>query len=120
MSALNVLVYLFLVGGAIRARRAKARAAIKDIGEAFQLLETSLHETFPDLPQGFTWNEAFVRLKSLGLSRELDWWEIENTLKKYEAFRYGGIEYSTINVPSILRLANSLPRGVNYYHAARS
>ncbi len=100
----------------IRARRAR-RTRVKDISEAFAILEKSLHNAFPDLPEGFTWKEVVSRLKSLGITK-LDWWEIENTLKKYEAFRYGGIEYSNINVQSILRLANSLPRGVSY--AARS
>jgi len=50
-----------------------------------------------------------TKVKSLNL--ELDWFEIENTFKKYEDFRYGGLEYRNANVNAILNLAAELPRG---------
>lgn len=49
------------------------------------------------------------KVKSLNL--ELDWFEIENTFRKYEDYRYGGIQYRNANVNAILKLANELPRG---------
>jgi hypothetical protein len=48
-------------------------------------------------------------VKSLNMN--LDWFEIDNTFRKYEDFRYGGIEYRNANVDAILRLVAELPRG---------
>jgi len=44
----------------------------------------------------------------------LDWWEIESTFKKYEDFRYGGIEYKNANPKVVLKLALSLPKGEKF------
>jgi hypothetical protein len=73
------------------------------------VLERSLMRAFPDLPVGYTWGEVMAKVKSLHL--ELDWFEIENTFRKYQDFRYGGIAYKNANVDAILRLAAGLPKG---------
>ena len=49
------------------------------------------------------------KVKSLNL--QLDWFEIESTFRKYEDYRYGGMEYRNANVDAIMRLASALPRG---------
>jgi hypothetical protein len=81
------------------------------VEDAFRILESSINKSFPDLPPGYTWNEVMHRVKSLNLN--LDWFEIESTFRKYEDFRYGGIEYRNANVNAILHLAAELPRGEN-------
>ena len=63
---------------------------IKDVGEAFQILDRTIERFVPDLPVGFTWGEALERLKGYGV--EVDWPRMESTLAGYEAFRYGGRE----------------------------
>jgi hypothetical protein len=103
-----VAVYVVLVFGILRNRRGSLPNN-PTVEDAFRYLELSLNRAFPDLPPGFTWKEVINKLKSLNL--ELDWFEIESTFKKYEDFRYGGIQYKNANVEAILRLASNLPRG---------
>ena len=112
----NVAVYLLAIIGVIRARL-RMEARVRSIEEAFAVLERALKASYPDLPEGFTWNEVVTRLKST--KQELDWWEIEYTLRKYEAYRYGGIAYSDVNVMAVLRLAMSLPRGERYVRGSK-
>lgn len=108
--ASNVLVYILLAAGIVRGRsgRLPRNPSVED---AFRVLELSLNRTFPDLPPGFTWNEVMNKVKSLNLN--LDWYEIESTFKKYEDYRYGGIQYKNANVDAILKLAAELHRGEN-------
>jgi hypothetical protein len=105
---LNIAVYVVLAIGIIRNRRNRLPKN-PTVEDAFKYLEISLNRAFPNLPAGFTWNEVINKLKALNL--ELDWFEIESTFKKYEDYRYGGIQYKNANVDAILRLASSLPRG---------
>lgn len=105
-----MLVYILLAAGIVRGRsgRLPRNPSVED---AFRVLELSLNRTFPDLPPGFTWNEVMNKVKSLNLN--LDWYEIESTFKKYEDYRYGGIQYKNANVDAILKLAAELHRGEN-------
>ena len=111
----NIATYLLLMAGIVRARRSAFPPA-SNAEEAFAILERSLKATFPDLPEGFTWNEVVARLRTMKL--EMNWADIEVDLRQYEAYRYGGIRYTNINTRSVLRLASSLPRGERY--ASRS
>ena len=104
----NLVVYILLTAGVIRARSGRLPKN-PTVEEAFKILENSIYHAFPDLPPGFTWNEIINRIKSLNL--ELDWFEIESTFKKYEDFRYGGIQYRNANVDVIMQFAANLPRG---------
>jgi hypothetical protein len=101
-------VYLALVAGFLRSRKDRIPSN-PTVEDAFRVLERSLNRAFPDLPVGYTWGEVMAKVKSLHL--ELDWFEIENTFRKYQDFRYGGIAYKNANVDAILRLAASLPKG---------
>ncbi|MDA4111604.1 MAG: hypothetical protein OK439_03635 [Thaumarchaeota archaeon] len=103
----NVAIYLGLLLGIIRGRRFRLPSN-PTVEEAFKILEKSLTRTFPDLPAGYTWKEVVNRLKASNL--DLDWYEIEDTVRKYEEFRYGGIDYKNANVDAILRLAVSLKK----------
>ena len=77
-----------LVG--LLALRSVRPPVIKDVGEAFQILDRTIERFVPGLPIGFTWGEAMERLKGYGV--EVDWPKMETTLAGYEAFRYGGRE----------------------------
>ena len=63
---------------------------VKDVGDAFQVLNRTIERFIPDLPVGFTWGEAVERLKGYGV--EINWPKMESTLAGYEAYRYGGRE----------------------------
>ena len=104
---LNIAVYVVLAIGIVRNRKSDFPKN-PTVEDAFKYLEISLNRSFPDLPPGFTWNEVISKLKRVDL--ELDWFEIENTFKKYEDYRYGGIQYKNANVEAIMRLASNLPK----------
>jgi len=107
----NILVYIVLAIGIVRGRKGRLPKN-PTVEDAFKVLEAALLRTFPDMPPGFTWNEVMSKVKSLNL--DLDWYEIENTFKKYEDYRYGGIQYKNANVDAILRLASGLHKGEKY------
>ena len=107
-AGLNIAVYAMLVIGIMRNRKTTLPKN-PTVEDAFRFLEIALDSAFPNLPAGFTWNEIISKLKFLSL--DLDWYEIEMTVKKYEDYRYGGIQYKNANVEAILRLAYSLRRG---------
>lgn len=78
--------------------------------QAFEILEEALRESRQNLPEGFTWNEALKTLRSRLGSTNLNWKEIENALKTYQEFRYGGHKYTSAEIYSILLLAKNVRR----------
>jgi hypothetical protein len=82
--ALNVVLYASLAFAALRLRR--RRFSPSNLSEAFGGLEAALKQSVPDLPAGFTWEEAVSRLRSYGVQTEA----MEGALKGYEAYRYDG------------------------------
>ncbi len=79
--------------------------------EAFNTLDLSLKQSYPDLPQGYTWKETLIRIKTnYRNQRNIDWSDVENTLKRYEAFRYGGVRFENEDSRPILRLARMIKR----------
>jgi len=61
---------------------------VRDVREAYQVLDRTIERFVPDMPPGFTWRDAFERLKTSGMN--VDWPKMESSLAGYEAFRYGG------------------------------
>lgn len=61
---------------------------VRDVREAYQVLDRTIERFVPDLPPGFTWGDALERLK--GYEIKVDWRRMESSLAEYEAFRYGG------------------------------
>jgi hypothetical protein len=100
--ALNIVLYIPLVLGALRRRRRKVDAS--NLADAFNGLELALKEAAPDLPAGFTWEEAIARLRSSGVRTE----GIEGALKSYEEYRYGGLPLPDLDFREIVRVANML------------
>jgi len=100
----NIVLYAPLVLAATGRRRRKVKA--DNLAEAFTGLELALKETVPDLPAGFTWEEAVARLKSSGVKTD----GMENALKGYEEYRYGGIPLPDLDFNEVVKVANKLGR----------
>ena len=102
--ALNVILYASLVFAALRQRRRKVEPS--NLMEAFNGLELALKETVPDLPSGFTWEEALARLRSSGVKTEA----MEGALKGYEEYRYGGAPLPDLDYREVVNVADMLGR----------
>jgi hypothetical protein len=98
----NAGLYALLLVNVFRGRRQKAVAA--NLAEAFRTLEAALKHGVPDLPAGFTWEEAMARLNV----KEVDSKAIGEALKSYEAYRYGGLPLPDSDYKEIVRVANLL------------
>ncbi len=100
--AANVVLYASLAFAALRLRRRKF--APSNLSEAFRDLELALKETVPDLPSGFTWEEAVARLRSSGVRTD----GMDGALKGYEAYRYGGAPLPDLDYRGVADVANAL------------
>jgi hypothetical protein len=100
--ALNIALYSPLVFAALRRRRRKVTAS--NLADAFNRLELALKEAVPDLPAGFTWEEAIARLRSSGVRTE----GMEGALRGYEGYRYGGLPLPDLDFREVVKVANIL------------
>jgi hypothetical protein len=100
--ALNVALYVPLVFSALRRRRRKVTAS--NLADAFNGLELALKEAVPDLPAGFTWEEAVARLRRAGVPTQ----GMEGALKGYEEYRYGGVPLPDLDFREVVKVANQL------------
>ncbi len=98
----NVILYIPLVFAVFRRRRHKVRAS--NLADAFNGLELALKEAVPDLPAGFTWEEAVARLNSSGVQTR----GMEEALKSYEEYRYGGSPLPDLDFREVVKVANML------------
>jgi hypothetical protein len=102
--ALNVVLYASLGFAALGQRRRKVEPS--NLMEAFNGLELALKESVPDLPSGFTWEEALARLKSSGVKTEA----MEDALKSYEEYRYGGAPLPELDYREVVNVTHMLGR----------
>jgi len=100
--ALNIVLYVPLILAALGRRRHKINAS--NLADAFSGLELALKEAVPDLPAGFTWEEAVARLKSSGVQTK----GMEDALKGYEEYRYGGTPLPDVDFREVVKVANML------------
>jgi hypothetical protein len=100
--ALNIVLYIPLVIAALGRRRHRVSAS--NLADAFGGLELALKESVPDLPAGFTWEEAVARLNSSGVQTT----GMEDALKGYEEYRYGGIPLPDLDFREVVKVANML------------
>jgi hypothetical protein len=100
--ASNILLYVPLVLVALRRRRRKVNAS--NLADAFSGLELALKEAVPDLPAGFTWEEAVARLRTSGVRTE----GMEGALRGYEEYRYGGVPLPDLDFREVVKIANRL------------
>lgn len=90
---------------------------VRDIQGAYQELDRSIARFVPDIPAGFTWDEAFERLKGAGV--KVDWPKMESSLAAYEAFRYGGGEMPKGGEDEVVRLSMKIRRRIVGYRNKR-
>lgn len=102
--AVNVVLYASLGVAALGQRRRKVEPS--NLKEAFNGLELALKEAVPDLPSGFTWEEALARLRSSGVKTQA----MEGALASYEAYRYGGAPLADLDYREVVNVANMLGR----------
>ncbi len=100
--ALNVVLYAPLIFTVFRRRRRKVNAS--NLADAFNGLELALKAAVPDLPAGFTWEEAVARLRSSGVQTK----GMEDALKSYEEYRYGGLPLPDLDFREVVKVANML------------
>jgi hypothetical protein len=99
---LNVVLYTPLVFAVFRQRRRRVSAS--NLADAFGGLELALKEAVPDLPAGFTWEEAIGRLRSSGVQTK----GMEAALRSYEEYRYGGLPLPDLDFREVVKVANLL------------
>jgi len=100
--ALNVALYAPLVFTVFRRRKHKVKAS--NLADAFNGLELALKEAVPDLPAGFTWEEAIGRLRASGVQTK----GMEEALKSYEEYRYGDLPLPDLDFREVVKVANML------------
>jgi hypothetical protein len=103
-------VVLFSAAACYALMRKIKPAASLDIKEVYQVLDRSIEKYVPSLVQGYTWEEAFGRLRESGI--KADWGELDKMLEEYEAYRYGGKEAPKTGQTEVVALALKLRRGV--------
>ena len=94
----------------IFALRSLRPPVVRDLSDAFQVLDRVIQRFVPDLPSGFTWGEAVEHLKGRGM--KVDWPRMESSLAEYEAFRYGGRDMPPGTGDEIVRLSTQIRRRV--------
>ena len=99
---LNIVLYIPLVWTAMGRRRRRVKAS--NLADAFVGLELALKGAVPDLPAGFTWEEAVARLRSSGVQTK----GMEDALKGYEEYRYGGVPLPDVDFHEVVKVANML------------
>jgi hypothetical protein len=109
----NIAIYVAAGVGVIWERKHRI-PDVHTLDQALAILEKSLRRTFPDLPEGFTWQEVVTRLKAKHL--KANWDEIENIMRRYEEYRFGGKEMALHGVSprSVVKLAYRLPKGERF------
>jgi len=106
LATLDVAIYCAGLAGLILRRQVEFRP--RDSEKAFAQLERSLSRAFPELPSGYTWREALLKVEALGL--DVNWTEVVKALRQYEDWRYGAmVKPEEIN-PEVVRLARELSR----------
>jgi hypothetical protein len=92
--AANLLVYATLAAGLVLLLR-----PVRSLrGDTFFALGEVLRARFPDLPTGFTLREGLTRARQV--APQLDWGAIDEELRAYEGYRYGGLPDS--GAPSVV------------------
>jgi hypothetical protein len=105
----NIAAYVAILIGSLTGRKWTPSGI--SLAQAFPILEKALARAFPDMGAGYTWEEAIAMIKSSKPRvLEVDWGDLDKTMKLYEAFRYGGIDYGNADPRTVLMLAQKLQR----------
>lgn len=104
----NVGLYALLAAQLLGSGRAGAPGRATGVAEAFALLGTEIRRTVPGIPSGFTWEEGVEGARRLKI--KVDWPRVEEAVRRYEEYRYGGKEEPVGGYEEIGRLARELRR----------
>ncbi|MHB1907573.1 MAG: hypothetical protein ACYCQJ_01730 [Nitrososphaerales archaeon] len=104
LAAVNIVLYIVLIEAYLRNRRAFRIPKVSSAKQAFDYFESSYVAIFPQEQDGFTWGDALARARSLSLAG-VDWESVENSVRQYEAYRYGGVETQNIDTYPIMKVA---------------
>jgi hypothetical protein len=108
----NLIAYATAVIALLRRNRRSPNNSTLE--QAYGILDDALAKSFPDMKEGYTWKEAIIKLKSAKPRiTQIDWTDLENTTRRYESFRYGGVDYGDADASTVLRLAQTLQRRKN-------
>jgi hypothetical protein len=105
--AANGALYLLLALRLLRQRR-RFGPPPSSLSGAFASLTRPLQEAIPELPSGYTWREAVVKMRQMHL--EVDWKSVERALDGYEMARYGGHPEPSVEYSEVVRLGRILMR----------
>ena len=108
--ALADILLLTSAGVGYASMRSTRPASTLDVRAAYDVLDRAIWRYVPELSVGYTWTEAFERLKESGV--RVDWNMMRERLAEYEAFRYGGKEAPQKGQEEVVSLAVKLRRGV--------
>jgi hypothetical protein len=103
----DAAIYALLAFQLLASRR--NRALPDGMSGAFAALAAEIKRSMPTVPPGFTWGEALGAIRKLRL--DLDWSAVEEGVRQYELYRYGGREEPKTGYSEIARLARALRRG---------
>ncbi len=98
----NSIVYSLLLLRVFRRRKRRVHAS--NLADAFRALERALKASLPDLPAGFTLEEALDRVEVRDYNRR----DVEAALENYEAYRFGGLPLRKSDFSEVVRVANLL------------
>ncbi len=114
IALVDAAVFAFLAMGFLALRSVRP-PIVRDMRDAFQVLDRTIVRFVPELPPGFTWGEALERLKGYGI--EADWPELESSVAAYEAFRYGGRGIPPGKGDEVVRLSTQIRRSIVGYRS---
>lgn len=112
----DILLYLLVSADAavyallalqLRSGRGRVKGRPPGAAEAFAQLGEEIRRAVPTIPRGFTWKEAVDEARRLKVN--VDWPRVDQAVRSYEGYRYGGKEPAT-GYEEIGRLARELRR----------
>ncbi len=107
LTVANVALYVLLLEGFVRYRRAMKTPKSLTSQEAFAFFEKTYKSVFPE-DRTFTWGEAAAKASGIVRLRMFEWQSVQRSVRQYEAYRYGNIAAQDVDAQPILNLALAL------------
>ncbi|MDG7007000.1 MAG: hypothetical protein JRN06_02005 [Nitrososphaerota archaeon] len=106
--SIDVALYALLALQLLRSGQGRGLGETIGAEEAFALLGAEIRRSVPNVPPGFTWEEAIGEARKLEI--DVDWPSVDKAVQRYECYRYGGEEEPVTGYEEIHRLARELRR----------
>ena len=104
--SVDAALYALLALQLLRSGQGRGQGKTIGAAEAFALLGAEIRRSVPDMPPGFTWEEAIWKARKLDV--DVDWPSVDRAVQSYEGYRYGGKEEPATGYEEIRRLAKEL------------